>query len=85
MKIQDNLHCINNLKHIKQLHEAGIDHAVIAHFYQSENIPLTKDQISAIVHSTDALYQHPLSAAKLTALMKAKVDLIDDEQFPCPV
>ena len=85
MKIQENLHCINNLKHIKQLHEAGIDHAVIAHFYQSENIPLQKEQISAIIQASDALHQHPISGSKLTALMKARADLVDSEQFPCPV
>ena len=85
MKIQENLYIINNLKHIKQLHDAGINHAVIAHFYQSENIDLTKEQISALIQAGDALHQHPISSGKLTALMKAKADIVDDEQFPCPV
>ena len=85
MKIQENLYIINNLKHIKQLHDAGISHAVIAHFYQSENIKIDETQISALVHANDALHQHPISSGKLTALMKAKADLVDDEQFPCPV
>ena len=85
MKIQENLHCINNLKHIKQLHDAGISHDVIAHFFQSENIPLQAEQISAIVKASDALHQHPISTAKLSAMMKAKAELVDAEQFPCPV
>ena len=85
MKIQENLHCLNNLKHIKQLHDAGIDPAVIAHFYQSENIPLQKEQICAIVAASDALHHHPISNGKLSALMKARADLVENEQFPCPV
>lgn len=85
MKIQDNFHCIQNLKHIKQLHDAGIDHAVIAHFYQSENISLTVEQISTLLHTHDALQQPPISATKLTALMNTKADLVDEEQLPCPV
>lgn len=85
MKIQDNLHCINNLKHIKQLHDAGIDHAVIAHFFQSENIAIEENQISTILHASIALQQQPISATKLTALMRTKADLVDAEQLPCPV
>lgn len=85
MKIQENLHCINNLKHIKQLHDAGISHEVIAHFFQSENIPLETHQISAILQTSNALLHPPISAQKLNALMKSKADLVETEQFPCPV
>lgn len=85
MKIQDNLHCIQNLKHIKQLHDAGIDHHVIAQFFQSENIPLRKEQIDAIVQSNDALQHQPISSNKIKAIMQAKADLVESEQFPCPV
>ena len=85
MKIQENLHCLTNLKHIKQLHDAGIDIAVIALFYQSENIPLSADQITHILQSIDALNKKQISASKLTALMNAKADIAESEQIPCPV
>nr|WP_298892287.1 hypothetical protein [uncultured Acinetobacter sp.] len=85
MKIQENLHCLTNLKHIKQLHDAGIDVDVIAHFFQSENIPLSADQIAHILHSIDALNKKQIPSSKLTALMSAKADIAESEQIPCPV
>lgn len=85
MNIQENLHCLNNLKHIKQMHEAGIDHAVIAHFLQSENIPIEAEQIDSILKSIDPLCKSPIPASKLTAIMSTKAELLEIEQIPCPV
>lgn len=85
MNIQQNLHCLGNLKQIKLLHEAGIDHAVIAHFFQSENIPLQTHHINSILESIDVLNKQQISGTKLTALMNAKADLAESEQIPCPV
>ncbi len=85
MNIQENLYCLTNLKQIKQLHEAGIDHSVISLFFKSENIPLETQHIKSILESMDMLCKQQISSSKLAALMHAKAEMTESEQFPCPV
>ena len=72
-----------NIDAIKQLHQAGICHSVIAQFFCSEGVSIKQQDVSAIVNSFDALCDGFVSDKKIQALIDAKLLAQQDESLPC--
>ena len=74
-----------NLKAVKELHEAGIDHRVIALFLSSEGIPMKPEDVHALIQHYEMLAMVKLPSKKVQALIHAKQVSMEDESMPCPV
>lgn len=85
MFIKDQVFRAENFKALKEMHEAGIDHRVIAMFFTSEGIALKAQDISSMVHSYEAMALVKLPSKKVQALIHAKQMSVEDESLPCPV
>lgn len=85
MSLKDIMLRTENLKAIKELHEAGIDHRVIALFLSSEGIPMQVDEVHALVQHYEMLSLVKLPSKKVQALIHAKHISMQDETMPCPV
>lgn len=73
-----------NIKAIKTLHAAGIDHKVIALFMSSEGVKLETIDINIILNTYGALAEKKISAKKMQALIQAKLLVQEDESLPYP-
>lgn len=72
-----------NLDAIKQLHQAGICHAVIAQFFSSEGVQLKQQDVTSFINSLDALSQNLVSDKKVQALIDVKRMAQQDDSLPC--
>lgn len=75
---------IENIKTMQMLHDAKIDHQVIAIFMSCEGIPLEANEVSAILKQYDSLGQNKASTRKAKALIQAKMHHFEDSELPCP-
>jgi len=85
MELKAHFHRLENIKAIHDLHEAGLDHHVIAVFLTAEGISMTTQEVSSIVNTYDALGKVKLPSKKVQALINAKKLGQNDENLPCPV
>lgn len=85
MEIKTHLHRIENIKAIHELHAAGVHHHVIAVFLTAEGISISKQDVTSIINSYDALGKARIPSRKVKALIAAKQLSQHDESLPCPV
>lgn len=84
MIFKDHIVRSENIKTMQMLHDAKLDHQVIAMFMTCEGIPLEADEVSAILKQFDVLGQHKASRKKAKALLQAKMNHFEDDELPCP-
>ena len=84
MYLKDHFVRIENIKAMQALHEANIDHKVIAVFMTSEGIAMQAQDVSCILSSYGLLGTHKLPARKIQALLAAKHIEQEDDSLPCP-
>lgn len=84
MIFKDHIVRSENIKTMQMLHDAKLDHQVIAMFMTCEGIPLEADEVSTILKQFDVLGQHKASRKKAKALLQAKMNHFEDDELPCP-
>ena len=84
MLIKDHIVRMENLKTLKALDAANIDHKVIAMFMSCEGVPLQPHEVSSILNTYDALGAKKVPSKKVQALINAKQLGEEDESIPCP-
>lgn len=84
MYLKEHIVRVENIKTMKALDAANIDHKVIALFMSCEGIPMKPGEVSAILNSYDSLGSRKILQKKVRALLNAKHDGLEDESLPCP-
>ena len=84
MYLKDHIVRIENMKVLQALHEAHIDHRVIALFMTVEGIQMQPHEVSVLLNSYDPLGTKKLPSKKAQALIHAKQLGEEDDTLPCP-
>ncbi len=84
MYLKDRKIRIENIKILRALNDAHIDHKVIAVFMTCEGVPLQEADVSAILNSYDVLGKKKVPGKKAQALINAKLLGEEDDSLPCP-
>lgn len=85
MQIKNHIVRSENFKTILMLHDAKLDHSVIAAFLCSEGIQVTTIEVTAMLKHYHSLGQQKINQGKAKALLKAKMDHFADSELPCPL
>lgn len=83
--IKDQINRVGSFKAIHLLHNAGIHHQVIAVFMTHEGLPISAEQVSALVAIYDECGHFKVPHKKIRAMIRAKDIGQQDEMLPCPV
>lgn len=85
MYLKDHIVRVENIKMLKALDAAKIDHKVIAMFMSCEGVPLQAHDVSSLLNHYDHLGHKKLPSKKVQAMIEAKKLGIEDDSLPCPV
>ncbi|MCG2572845.1 hypothetical protein LVY74_04630 [Acinetobacter sp. ME22] len=85
MTIKDQIYRAENLKALHCLHQAGIQHRVIALFMTSEGLPLSEQDVTFLINLYDDCGKVKVPQKKIQAMIIAKKLGQHDDTLPCPV
>lgn len=84
MYLKDHIVRIENMKALQALHEAHLDHRVIALFMTTEGIEMQAAEVSTLLNTYDPLGAKKIPSKKIQALINAKHLAEEDDSLPCP-
>lgn len=84
MYIKDHIVRIENMKVLQSLHEAHLDHRVIALFMTTEGIEMQPTEVNVLLNTYNPLGTKKIPSKKVQALIDAKHLAEEDDRLPCP-